>query len=774
MTTNNNLLVELFVEELPPKALKKLGEAFATVLRDQLVAQGLADAGSVLTAYASPRRLAVHLTNVLAQAADKAVSQKLMPVSVGLDAAGQATPALLKRLAALGADAGAVPGLQRAMDGKAEALFFQSTAKGATLAEGLQKALAEAIAKLPIPKVMSYQLETNCELPGWSSVSFVRPAHGLVALHGDGVVPVGALGLTAGRQTHGHRFEAAVDPIELRDANSYAGQMSEQGAVIPGFEARRLEIARQLAEAAVTVGGGMQPIDDDALLDEVTALVERPNVLVCEFEREFLDVPQECLILTMKANQKYFPLLDAAGKLSNKFLVVSNIRPDDASAVIGGNERVVRPRLADAKFFFDQDRKKSLASRVESLAKVVYHNKLGTQGERVERVMRIARALAEQLGDATLARQATQAAQLAKADLVTDMVGEFPELQGTMGRYYALHDGLDPAVADAIEDHYKPRFAGDELPRNPVGIVVALADKLETLVGMFGIGNLPTGDRDPFALRRHALGVIRMLVERRLPLELRAVLGSAFAVFAGHKAGEIALSDPTDALEAFVYDRLAGSLREQGASAQEVDAVLAPRPQRLGEVPQLLAAVRAFAALPEAPALAAANKRIGNGRLLEDVADALVGRGQRRRLGQGGEGPHGRQQLRHLAQALRAFAALPEAPALAAANKRIGNILKKSPEADAHVSELLLHEPAEKALHAAMRQIVPVADAQFDKGDYTASLQTLAALRDPVDAFFDGVMVNAEQADLRLNRLGLLMLLHAAMNRVAQLERLAT
>jgi glycyl-tRNA synthetase beta chain len=711
-TPHNNLLVELFVEELPPKALKKLGDAFATVLRDQLIAQGLADAGSVLTAYASPRRLAAHLTNVLAQAADKAVSQKLMPVTVGLDAAGQATPALLKRLAALGADAGAVPGLQRAMDGKAEALFFRSTAKGATLAEGLQKALAEAIAKLPIPKVMSYQLETNCELPGWSSVSFVRPAHGLVALHGDAVVPVGALGLTAGRQTRGHRFEAAVDPIELRDANSYAGQMSEQGAVIPGFEARRLEIARQLAEAAVKVGGGMQPIDDDALLDEVTALVERPNVLVCEFEREFLDVPQECLILTMKANQKYFPLLDAAGKLSNKFLVVSNIRPDDASAVIGGNERVVRPRLADAKFFFDQDRKKSLASRVESLAKVVYHNKLGTQGERVERVMRIARALAEQLGDATLARQATQAAQLAKADLVTDMVGEFPELQGTMGRYYALHDGLDAAVADAIEDHYKPRFAGDELPRNPVGVVVALADKLETLVGMFGIGNLPTGDRDPFALRRHALGVIRMLVERHLPLDLRAVLGSAFAAFHAPKGGEIALNDPTDALEAFIYDRLAGSLREQGASAQEVDAVLASRPQRLGEVPKLLAAVRAFAALPEAPALAAANKRIGN-------------------------------------------------------------ILKKSPEADAHVSELLLHEPAEKALHAAMREVVPVADAQFDKGDYTASLQTLAALRAPVDAFFDGVMVNAEQADLRLNRLGLLMLLHAAMNRVAQLERLA-
>ncbi|EJL71751.1 glycyl-tRNA synthetase, tetrameric type, beta subunit [Variovorax sp. CF313] len=712
-----SLLVELFVEELPPKALKKLGDAFAGVLRDQLVAQGLAASGAVLTAYASPRRLAAHLTHVAERAADKAVSQKLMPVAVGLDASGQPTPALLKRLGALGADASAVPGLKRAMDGKAEALFYESTAKGATLAEGLQKALAEAIARLPIPKVMSYQLEEGSELPGWTSVSFVRPAHGLVALHGDTVVAIEALGLKAGRETHGHRFEAAVDPVVLRDANSYALQMQEDGAVIASFEARRAEIARQLAAAAVEVGGGSVPIHDDALLDEVTALVERPNVLVCSFEREFLEVPQECLILTMKANQKYFPLLDASSKLTNKFLVVSNISPDDASAVVEGNERVVRPRLADAKFFFDQDRKKSLASRVESLGKVVYHNKLGTQGERVQRVMHIARGIAEKLGDVSLAAHATQAAQLAKADLVTDMVGEFPELQGTMGRYYALHDGLDASVADAIEDHYKPRFAGDELPRNSVGLVVALADKLETLVGMFGIGNLPTGDRDPFALRRHALGVIRMLVEKDLPLDLSKLVSAARTVlddaigktgqFPLHKAAE----DVSQVVD-FIYDRLAGSLREQGASAQEVEAVLAPRPQRLGEVPKLLAAVRAFAALPAAAALAAANKRIGN-------------------------------------------------------------ILKKAPEADAHVSELLLHEPAEKALHAAMAQVVPAANAQFEAGDYTASLQTLAALREPVDAFFDGVMVNAEQADLRLNRLGLLMSLHAAMNRVAQLERLA-
>ena len=712
--TTKNLLVELFVEELPPKALKKLGDAFAGVLAEQLKAQGLANGESVVTAYASPRRLAAHISHVWLKADDKAVQQKLMPVAVGLDAAGNATPALLKKLQALGADlsdpAAAVAALRRAPDGKAEALFYDSLASGATLDTGLQKALEEAIAKLPIPKVMSYQLQGDCALPGWTSVNFVRPAHGLVALHGSTVVPVKALGLTAGNSTHGHRFEAAVDPVVLPDADSYAATLEIDGAVIASFSARKIEIARQLAEAATEVGGGVMPVDDDALLDEVTALVERPNVLVCEFEKEFLDVPQECLILTMKANQKYFPLLDTAGKLTNQFLVVSNISPDDASAVIGGNERVVRPRLADAKFFFDQDRKKTLASRVEGLGKVVYHNKLGSQGERVERVRAIANAIGQQLGGDALAQQADQAAQLAKTDLVTDMVGEFPELQGIMGRYYALNDGLAIDVADAIEDHYKPRFAGDELPRNPVGVAVALADKLETLVGMFGIGNLPTGDKDPFALRRHALGVIRMLVEKDLPLDVSALVTGAAPVFAGK------ITNASAALTDFIYDRLAGSLREQGYSAQEVDAVLALRPQRLGEVARRLAAVRAFAALPEAPALAAANKRIAN-------------------------------------------------------------ILKKAGDAeavvDAHVSELLLQEPAEKALYAAVQEVVPQADAHFAAGRYAESLQALAALRAPVDAFFDGVMVNAEQLDLRLNRQGLLKKLHLAMNRVADLSRLA-
>ena len=700
--SSKNLLVELFVEELPPKALKKLGEVFAQTLAQHLKNAGLSGLTAAVTAFASPRRLAAHVTDVAAVAADKAVVQKLMPVAVGLDTAGNATPALLKKLAALGADASCVPNLRRENDGKADILFYDSMAKGATLAEGLQKALEAALAALPIPKVMTYQLQD-----GWSSVNFVRPAHGLVALHGSDVVPLAILGLTSGRETHGHRFEAAVDPVVFAHADEYAAKLATDGAVIASFAERRAEIARQLEAAAAKAGG--KPIDDDALLDEVTALVERPNVLIGQFEEEFLAVPQECLILTMKANQKYFPLLDAAGKLTNKFLVVSNISPEDASAVIGGNERVVRPRLADAKFFFDQDRKKSLESRVAGLGKVVYHNKLGTQGERVQRVAAIARAIGQQLGGEGLAMQAEKAAVLAKADLVTDMVGEFPELQGIMGRYYALHDGLAAEVADAIEDHYKPRFAGDSLPRGQVGTVVALADKLETLVGMFGIGQIPTGDRDPFALRRHALGVIRMLAENDLDLPLDKLLQTAAAPFAavdGFKAAESALAD-------FIYDRLAGSLREQGYTAQEVDAVVSQRPQRLGDIPKRLAAVRAFAALPESAALAAANKRVSN--ILKKVEDSV----------------------------------------------------------DAWVDTALLKEAAEVALHAALVDVVPQADAAFDTGDYTESLQALAALRAPVDAFFDGVMVNADDPALRANRLGLLAKLHAAMNKIADISKLS-
>ena len=722
--TTKNLLVELFVEELPPKALKKLGDAFANQLFEQLKAQGLAGADSAVTPFASPRRLAAHVSHVWLKAEDKAVQLKLMPASVGLSADGQATPALLKKLAALGADlsdpAAAVAQLKRQGEGQAAALFYDSLVTGATLDVGLQKALDEALAKLPIPKVMSYQLETDCELPGWTSVNFVRPAHGLVALHGSTVVPVKVLGLTAGNSTQGHRFEAAQSPVVIADADGYAETLLRDGSVFASFGDRRFAIVQQLAQAAERLGPGYEVLMDEALLDEVTGLVERPNVLTCSFEEEFLEVPQECLILTMKANQKYFPLVDTHGKLTHKFLVVSNISPADASAVIQGNERVVRPRLADAKFFFDQDRKKTLESRVEGLAKVVYHNKLGSQGERSERVRAIAHAIVNQLRLATLPftvddkdhldlldTKVQQAARLAKTDLLTDMVGEFPELQGIMGGYYARHEGLRDGVAIAIEDHYKPRFAGDALPRNHTGTVLALADKLETLIGLFGIGQLPTGDKDPFALRRHALGVIRILAEKQLPLDLPELLKAAAQPF-----GEL-ITDPSAALLDFMLDRLAVNLREQGYRAQEVDAVLALKPARLGEVARRLAAVRAFAALPEAPALAAANKRVGN-------------------------------------------------------------ILKKAEgEVKAEVHAELLQETAEVELSAALAQVAPVADAAWSQGDYTVSLQALAALKDPVDTFFDQVMVNADDPALKANRLGLLAQLHQAMNRVADLSRLA-
>ena len=740
--TSKNLLVELLVEELPPKSLKQLGNSFAELLVASLKAQDLVTEEAQITAYASPRRLAVHITHVSTQAVDKAVTHKLMPVAVGLDSQGQATPPLLKKLASLDVDASIVPQLKRVMEGKTETLFLDSTVKGTQLIDGLQKALQETIAKLPIPKVMTYQLAD-----GWSSVNFVRPAHALIALHGAKVIPVNILGLQAGRETQGHRFEAKVNPIVLKDADSYAQQLATEGAVIASFAERRAEITRQLTAASAQKN--LTPIDDDALLDEVTALVEHPNVLVGTFDAEFLRVPQECLILTMKANQKYFPLLDAQGKLANKFLLVSNIRPADPGLVISGNERVVRSRLADAKFFFDQDRKKTLASRVPELDKVLYHNKLGTQGLRMHYVRAIASMIGQQLNSDALANQANEAATLAKTDLLTDMVGEFPELQGIMGRYYAQHEGLDEDIAFAIEDHYKPRFAGDALPRNPVGVCVALADKLETLVNMFGIGQIPTGDKDPFALRRHALGVIRILIEKSLPLELDKLIQQVIEIIEDKEIpmgwasiGQLdkavnrnSLNDsnsintfysPTDSqqrvvseesteqLLTFIYERLAGSLREQGYTAQEVDAVLSLNPQNLSDIPKRLTAVHAFAALPEAISLAAANKRVGN--ILKKTEGVI------------------------------------------------------SSEVDAN----LLQEPAEQALYQALTSLSSKTKEAFDAGDYTASLQILAALKSPVDTFFDHVMVNVEDESLRNNRLALLAQLHRIMNRVADLSKLVT
>ncbi|CAG9194950.1 glycine--tRNA ligase subunit beta [Burkholderia gladioli] len=690
------LLVELLTEELPPKALARLGDAFAEGLAQRLAARDLIDGEAVFERFATPRRLAVLILNVRAVAPERQVREKVLPVSVALDANGNPTPPLAKKLAALGRPELGIADLERAQDGKAEAFFLNYSAPGVTLADGLQAALKETLDKLPIPKVMTYQR------PDGSDVQFVRPVHRLTVLHDTDVVPVSAFGIDAGDTTLGHRFLSS-GAVAIGSAASYAETLRERGRVIAHFVDRKEQIRTALAEQA----GGDTVVMPEALLDEVASLVEWPVVYACRFEDEFLQVPQECLILTMQTNQKYFALTDAAGKLRSRFLIVSNIETATPVEIVEGNERVVRPRLADAKFFFETDKKTRLADRVPRLANVVYHNKLGSQLARVERIEAIAAGIAPAIGaDPALAQRA---ARLAKADLLTDMVGEFPELQGTMGTYYARHDGEPEEVAVACTEHYQPRFSGDTLPEAAVSTAVALADKLETLVGIWGIGLAPTGEKDPFALRRHALGVLRLLLEKQLPLDIVELLRAAQASFAGI-AG---VADSTDAIFAFFLDRLRGLLRERGYSAGEIDAVLGLEPTRI---------------------------------------DELIAR----------------------LDAVREFTRLAEAEALAAANKRISNILKKSEgAAPGAIQPALLAEPAEQALAAQLAEVAPRVQSQLAARDYTGALSALAALRAPVDTFFNDVMVNAEDPALRANRLALLSALHQQMNCVADISKLA-
>jgi len=690
------LLVELLTEELPPKALARLGDAFAEGIAQRLAARDLVEGELSFERYATPRRLAVTIKNVRAVAPERHVREKVLPVSVALDKDGQPTAPLAKKLAALGFPDFSVNDLERAQDGKAEAFFLRYAAPGATLADGLQSALDETLAKLPIPKVMTYQR------PDGTNVQFVRPAHRLTALHGEQIVPVSALGIDADDTTLGHRF-LSEGFVQIQHADSYAETLLHKAHVVANFADRKATIRTHLLAQA----DGDQVVMPESLLDEVTSLVEWPVVYACRFEDEFLQVPQECLILTMQTNQKYFALTDANGKLRSRFLIVSNIETSTPGDIVEGNERVVRPRLADAKFFFEQDKKKPLADRVPLLANVVYHNKLGSALQRVERVEALAGAIAGLIGaDVVLAKRA---ARLAKADLITDMVGEFPELQGTMGTYYARHDGEPEEVALACSEHYQPRFSGDALPTTATGTVVALADKLETLVGIWGIGLQPTGEKDPFALRRHALGVLRILVEKQLPIDLVELLRTAYAQFAAVPN----VADSTQAIYEFSMDRLRGLLRERGYAPGEIDAVLALNPTRL-----------------------------------DDIVARL--------------------------DAVREFASLAEAASLAAANKRISNILKKSEgAATGGVQATLLIEAAERALHAQLEQVAPRVQSQLAARDYTGALTALAALREPVDTFFNDVMVNAEDPALRANRLALLGALHQQMNCVADISRLA-
>jgi len=698
------LLVELVVEELPPKALKNLGEAFARSLADRLRDLAFLSEQSAAVGYATPRRIAVSISQVRSVAPDAAVDEKLMPAKVARDnleaLRKKLAPLRREHLATATLDARDGPDhLYVAPDGKADYVYLRRLAKGQSLERGLQDAVDEAIQRLPIPKVMSYAHRDGY----YNDVKFVRPAHRLVALHGPDIVPITALRLDAGRTTDGHRF-LGRRAIDIANADAYAPTLEAEGKVIPSFGLRRDRIAAELRVAAA----GATIVLSDALLDEVTALVEWPVVYAGTFDAAFLEVPQECLILTMQQNQKYFALADATGALTHRFLIVSNVATRDPSAIIRGNERVLRARLADAKFFFDQDRKRPLATRVDKLSGIVYHNKLGTLRERVERLRFIARNIAPRIGADPA--QADRAALLAKADLVTDMVGEFPELQGTMGRYYAQADGEVAPVADAIAQHYWPRFAGDALPQGPVAQAVALADKLEALAGLFGIGQVPTGDRDPFGLRRATIGVLRILIEKRIALPLGPLIGLGFQSF-----NSVAATKPVpEALADFFYERLRAHLREQGYSANQIEAVLAQRPERIDLVPDQLAAVKLFETLPEADALAAANKRIVN-------------------------------------------------------------ILRKS-ETDAAtaVDRGRLADGAEHDLWLMFQHLSPVVDAHCAKGDYTEALKALATAKPVVDRFFDDVMVMADDPEIRANRLALLRGVAATMNRVADLSKLAS
>ena len=728
------LLVELQTEELPPHALTRLADSFAEGIRSRLAShQLLADEAAIPTIYATPRRLAVRIPGVRAEADAREIQLKGPSVAVGLDASGQPTMALKKWAEKQGAD---VSALTRGSDGKQEVFFWKSTQPGAVLADVIGDIITETLGQLPIPKVMTYQLAD-----GLTTVSFVRPAHGLVLLHGSEVLPATVLGLQSGRTTVGHRFLSG-GPLDIRDADSYAQQLRDEGRVEPDHQARRVMIANELARAAqenqgILAVNGEEQQQVAALLDEVTALVEWPAVYTGKFDADFLAVPQECLILSMRTNQRYFPLFDAGNTLKNRFLIVSNMRIDDPSGIIDGNERVVRPRLADAQFFYDQDRQQTLADRLPQLAQVVYHARLGTQAERSTRIQRLAAALAPATGAS--AADAERAALLVKTDLLTGMVGEFPELQGIMGRYYARHDGESEAVANAIAEHYQPRFAGDALPASPTGLALALADKLETLAGIWGIGQRPTGDKDPFALRRHALGVVRILIEGKLTLSLPALLEQAFSVFdklpaptvadtaasdkaaaTGKKGRKEAAPQPFTAdvpgLSAFVADRLRSYLRDRGFAGSDIEAVLATGLDRL------------------------------------DLLEAQLA-------------------------ALAAFRRLPAFESLTAANKRIGNILRKSAaegaaDDKAVVDPALLKEAAERDLNDALVKLQPQVQAHLQQQDFTAALQALAALQAPVDAFFEQVMVNAEDPALRRNRLALLGGLHALMNQVADLSQL--
>ena len=684
-----DFLFELGTEELPPKALKRLRDA----LRDEIVA-GLADAELThdeVEAYASPRRLAVLVRRLQTAQQDKVIERRGPAKQAAFDADGNPTKALLGFARSCGV---AVEALIEIETPKGVWMGARIEQKGVPAAELLPGIVQRALDRLPIPKRMRW---------GAREAAFVRPVHWVVMLLGGEVVPATLLEHETGRVTRGHRFHAPQG-FELATPDDYLPTLRERGFVEPDFDTRAVRIAEQVQALAAEIGA--QAVIDPDLLDEVTALNEWPVAIMGSFDEDFLAVPPECLISAMKGHQKYFHVVDGEGRLLNRFITVANIDSRNPDAVRDGNERVIRPRLADARFFWDQDRKQPLESFLPRLKQVVFQQKLGTLMDKVDRLENLTALIGRELGeDVALCERA---AHLSKCDLMTEMVGEFPELQGIMGRYYALEQGENPRVAQALDDQYRPRFAGDGLPADGISQALAIADKLDTITGIYGIGEAPTGDKDPYGLRRAALGALRIIIEHQLPLDLRRLVEMSLRQ---HDAVEH--SDALrDEIVDFMYSRLKAWYQEQGVSVEQFEAVRAVRSDRPVQFARRIEAVRRFAEL---------------------------------------EG----------------------AEALAAANKRIGNILRKAGTVSAEVNPDLFEADEERALWAAYTALAEEVDAAVAAGDFVAAIEKLATLRPAVDAFFDHVMVMAEDAALRANRLALLATLKAAFDRIADLSRLS-
>lgn len=679
------LLIELLTEELPPKSLLKLGETFAQIVFTTLQEMALVEANPPAPRFfATPRRLGVYLQKVNSHAPDHMVVRRGPALGAGMEA-GKPTSALLGFAKSCGVS---VDELQK----DEQRFIYQYQAPGPTLESGVAAAMQAAITKLPIKKLMRW---------GAGAEEFVRPVHGVMVLHGLRVVSGRFLGRDSGRITWGHRFMSS-GPIEIPHASDYEELLEKKGWVIADFARRRALIEQGIRDNT----GNDKAMTDAELVEEVTGLVEYPAVYQGKFNAEFLSVPEECLILSMKQHQRYFPLKDAEHKLASRFLLVSNIKTHSPQDIIRGNERVLRARLADAQFFFTQDKKIPLADRVPHLAQVVFHNKLGSQLQRVNRIRELARVIAVKLQ--ANEEETARAAYLCKADLLTDMVGEFPELQGIMGGYYALADGEKEGVSTAIKNHYLPRFADDALPSTVSGACLALADKLDSLVGIAGLGLMPSGDKDPFGLRRHALGCMRLL--EGLPqssatsLDLVTLLEHAVAQYA-----QGMLKDGiVDELHAFMLERYRNYLALT-YNINIIDAVLVQMPSHVDEIrPRVLA--------------------------------------------------------------LQDFARLPAAPSLAGANKRISNILKKAPSIVATVQVDLLEQDEERALYSATEAMRPVLASFMGNRDYRAALFELATIAEAVDAFFDKVLVMAERPEIQANRLALLRDLNHLMNQVGEIK----